>query len=119
LHRLTAPNKYWFGTGTSRFYSVKCNHRFYERIHVNTQTKQALPLTGLGDKGSAASAEFLAMRSLFLALVYELNEQPGFPRKELISSIGNLADQLETDGASGAAALLDEVKLGLIVNLGD
>jgi|CXWL01.1.fsa_nt_gi hypothetical protein len=75
--------------------------------------------SGAGCLVSDPPDEYLALRGMFLALVYELNEHPDFPRKGLIECMGNVAAEIEADGKAGAARLLGETRIGLMVNLGD
>lgn len=84
----------------------------------DAQPRPAVP-AGEGFVVSDPSDEYLALRGMFLSLVYELNEHPDFPRKGLIECMGKVASELESDGKAGAADLLGEVQIGLMVNLGD
>ncbi|MBI5918996.1 MAG: hypothetical protein HY849_06445 [Nitrosomonadales bacterium] len=74
---------------------------------------------GQGGMGSQVSSEFAALRGMYIALIYELNEQPDFPRKGLIAGLGRMAELLEASGDSRAAALVGETKIVLSVQLGD
>lgn len=69
--------------------------------------------------GCQVSDEYRALQGMFLSLVYELNEQTDFPRKGLVSTMSKVAEQLQSDGKSGAAQLLCETQFALSVQLGD
>ena len=65
------------------------------------------------------SAEYKALQGMFLALVYELNEAPDFPRRGLLNSLGKIAESLESDGQAVAARLLLDTQMVMAMNLGD
>lgn len=74
---------------------------------------------GQGGKGSLVSSEFAALRNMYLALIYELNEHPDFPRRGLIAGLYRMASSLEDDGDLRASHLVDETALVLKMQLGD
>lgn len=74
---------------------------------------------GQGGTDSLVSSEFSALRGMYLALIYELNEQPDFPRKQLIAGLGRMTAALEDNGEPDAARLVHEAKIVLSVQLGD
>lgn len=76
------------------------------------------PTSRTGDADLKVSSEFAAMRNMYLALIYELNERPDFPRKGLIAGLYRMANILEGDGDTRAAHLVDETALVLSTQLG-
>ena len=76
-------------------------------------------MSGTDLQETRPSAEFFALEAMFLALVYELNQAPDFPRKGLVQALGKLAQRLRTDGDSAAADMVLRVQIGLSIELGD
>ena len=65
------------------------------------------------------SSAYEALQSMFLCLVYELNESPDFPRQGLLRSLDRSIRLFEEAGKLQVADHLHRTAIALKVNLGE